>query len=371
MARIFTAGMELGDYFADGFTNYQGTLDPARTSRVVPTSPGGNGGSYSLYLLNNNGVQHDISPVVPGGVDEFYFRCHINMGNRTDGTWERFRFMTAAGALLLRFATVDGGSGLSPGGLWYPRFYNSVGGIIADNILFTYHNHDWHLMETYVKFAGSGGRLKVWIDNEVVIDYTGSLVGPAAETQMSLFVPNYQIVTGGGPNSTYYDDMAINDLTGPTNNGRIGDGYVIRLVPSGNGSASQLTNPSSTSVDNFQFVNQLPRDSDQGFVAPAAVNGKDLYTMSAPPAEFHGVNVIRMSASAVGHGAAITKLKMLLKPPVQAELNEPVGVGVGLTLPVGSEEFIGVTFENNANTANDPFTIAELKGMESGVQFIA
>lgn len=371
MARIFTAGNEFGDWMSDGFVNYRGTLKTARNSTFTPAAPGGSRSRYSLYLTSDEGVQFDITQVVPGGLDEMYVRFHMHPGFRSDGTWERLRFSTDAGGTLLQYVTTDNGGGQDSGGPFYNSFFNSAGTRIVSNTSFSHNNNEWHLVELYVKFAGSGGRVKLWFNEVLEIDWTGSLVGPSAETQCALFRPHYDQVSGGAANSTYYDNFAINDLSGPTNNGRIGPGWVLALTPDGNGSSSQCVNPTGTSTDNFRFIKELPGQNESSFVAPTAVNDKDLYTMTEPPSEFHGVSSLKVSANAVRHGNAITKLKGLLVPPAQAEIDSPAGVGVGVNLPVGAADYVNTYFENNPNNSNEPFTIDELRDMESGFQFIA
>lgn len=371
MARIFTAGNEFGDWMSDGFVNYRGTLTESRNSTYTPTSPGGTRSRYSLFLGNDNGVEFDLTDSVPGGVDEMYIRFHFNAAGRSDGTWERLQLTTDTGAILLRWALVDGGSGSIAGAPFYNAFYNSAGVQFVNNSTFSHSNNQWHLVEMYVKFAGSGGRVKLWFNEVLEIDWTGSLVGPSAETQCALFRPHTENISGGGTNGGYYDNFAINDTTGPTNNGRVGPGWVLALTPDGVGSSSQCVNPTGTSTDNFKFVKELASQNELGFVAPTAVNDKDLYTMTEPPAEFHGVSSLKVSARAVRHGSAITRLKGLVTPPAQSEIDSPTGVGVGVDLPVGAPDYVNAYFENNPNTGNQPFTIEELRDLQSGFQFIA
>jgi hypothetical protein len=371
MARIFTAGNEYGDWMSDGFVNYRGTLNQSRNQRFSPQAPNGAKGLWSLYLTIDQGVEFDTTTVVPGGIDEFYVRFHVHMGNRSDGTYERLRLSTIGGDTLLRYASVDNGNGGTPGGLFYNAFYNSAGAQFVSNSNFSHANNEWHLMEFYVKFSGSDGRLKVWFNEVLEMDWTGSLVGPSAETQCGLFRPHYDLIGGGGNNSTYYDNFAINDTTGPTNNGRVGPGWVIGLPPSGPGSTTECVNPTGTSVDNFKFINRPVGENETGFVAPTAVDDKDLYAITNPPSGFHGVSSIKITASGVRHGNAITKLKGLITPLAQSEIDSPTGVGMGVDLPVGGEDYVNMYFENNPNNSNEPFTIDELRDLEAGFQFIA
>ena len=371
MARILTAGFEFGDWMADGFTNYRGAFTTSRNSTFTPTSPGGNRSKYSLALTADQGVEFDLTDPVPGGVDEMYVRMHIHMGNRSDGTWERFRFSTPAGDMLLRYTTIDNGGGSGVGGAFYNAFYNSSDALIVSNSNFTHRNNEWHLLELYVRFAGSGGRITLWFNNVLEMDWTGSLVGPAAETLCGLFRPHYDQFSGGGATTTYYDNIAINDLTGPTNNSRIGDGHIISLVPDAAGTTTNCTNPHGTSVDNFKFVNGTPSLNENGFVAPTAPNDKDTYNLQEPPIEFYGVNAMKVVTNGVRHGSTITQLKGIVKPPAQSEIESPTVVGVGRPLSVGADGYNNFYFENNSNNSNEPYTIDELKDMEAGFQFLA
>jgi len=371
MARILTAGNELGDWAADGLSAYQGVITSVANQRFSAISPGNNGGQWSFYLTSGQGLEYDFEPDHPGGIGEFYFRCHMHMGNRTDGTWERLRFSTSAGALLLRFATVDGGSGASPGGLWYPAIYNSAGALLLANTTTKFRNSEWNLIELHVKLDAAVGRVELWINKFRVFDYTGPLVGGGGEALMYRFRPNYTAMGGGLANSTYYDDMAINDLTGTVNNGRVGEGWVVPVRPSGNGSSSQLTNAFGGSVDNFKFVNKILDLNPSGLVGTSTASDKDLYALQSMPDEFSGINVLKGVAYAVRNGPSITKAKLILKPTAQAEIDLPSGVGIGVSLPAGSPAYVSSSFETNPNSSNEPFTKAELDGMEAGIQFIA
>jgi len=369
MARILTAGNEFGDIEADGFVIYRGPVTTSRTSGARATSPKGNGGSYSFYLTNDTGISYDFAPKIPGGVGEFFLRMHIFPGNRSDGDWEYFRFAAADGTLLARYVQRDYSLGANNGGYFYNSIYNGAGTQIAANSGLGHRNNEWHLLELHVKFGGSGAYVACWMDNRFQFDWSGSLVGGGGEDKMFLFRLNYDQIAGGGAAYGYYDDIAINDTTGTINNGRIGDGYVVGFWPKGNGASSQLFNTTTTSVDNFKFVNRRKTSQLTGeFVAPSAAGQKDTYTIDKPPEEFHGVNAIKVHANVLRYGTAITKAKLLVQPPAQLEIAEPVA---GILIPQGGDTFISQEYGNNPNNSNQPFTIAEINGMETGIQFIA
>lgn len=369
MARILTAGAEFGNYEGDDFRIWRG---PVTTSRVQPgrsaKSPQGNGGRYYYYLTNDTGVEHDFEPNIPAGIDEAYIRFHYNSGNRCDGTWELLRLTNPAGGVMLRLASVDLVSGSIPGGPFYFAFYNSAGSLFTSNSSFGFTNSQevWHTVEIHVKFAGSGARVRLRVNGREIIDWTGSLVGPVAETVFHRLRFNNDLISGGGTAFRGYDDIAVNDTSGPINNSWIGEGYVLPFYPNGNGSTTNLVNSERTSTDNFKFLNRRREDNPTAFVSPTVAGDKDTYTIPSPPSEFHGVNALRVSTNVVRHGTAITQANLLLQPPLQAEI-----ASAPLPIPQGGDGYITANFDNNPNTSNAPFTIAEIEGMETGIGFIA
>ena len=54
MARILTAGNEFGNYEADGFDIYAGTITTSRNQRTGMISPQGNRGEYSFYCTTRD-----------------------------------------------------------------------------------------------------------------------------------------------------------------------------------------------------------------------------------------------------------------------------------------------------------------------------
>lgn len=364
MARILTAGAEHGDITADGFVTYEGPI-LNRVSGNTPISPDGNTTHFSFYTTQNTGMEYDFEPAIPAGLNEFYMRMHFEP-SLSNGIWEILRFSTPGGDPILRWAIIDFNSGGTNGGRYYHAFYNNAISQIVNASGFGYRNNEWNLFELHVKFGGSGARIRLKANGFLIIDWTGSLVGPAAESVFHKFQINNALLSGGNARTNYYDNIAINDTTGTINNSWIGDGYILPFYPSGNGTTTQLTNSARTSVDNFNFINKRRVLNPLGFVAPTAPNDKDTYALPAPPQEFQGVNAIAMTASAVRHGTSITQARMLIQPPSpQAEIQ-----GASLALPQGSDDFIRDEFNNNTNTGG-PFTIAELEDMEAGIQFLA
>jgi len=369
MARIFTAGNEFGHYGADGFTIYRGPVSDVRNQSGGAVSPFNSQGLWYFYLTNDTGLEKDFSVSHPSGIDEFYVRFHFHPGARTDGSWQSLRFEAGNDALMLRFGTIDGGSGSTNGGNTYFSLFPPTGTATLVNSIDVFKNNMWHLVEMHIKF-GASGRIRMWVNRHLQIDYSGSLVGGGGETEMTFFRPDADLITGGAMNYRGFDNIAINDLTGTLNNHRIGPGFVLPMWPVGAGSSSQLTNSFGTSVDNFKFINKPAPSNPSGLVGTSTPGDKDLYALPSIPGNFHGVNALKVAAYAVRNGPAITKAKLIIKPSAQAEIDLPSGIGVGDILPVGALDYINQEFDTNPNTGA-LFTKAELDGMEAGIQLIA
>jgi hypothetical protein len=223
----------------------------------------------------------------------------------------------------------------------------------------------------HVKLStSSDGIIDVWIGREKVIEYRGQVAGPGLEDRMGFFRLHYDQIVGGSTQQSYYDDVALNDVTGTHNNGRVGVGYVLPFWPAGEGSTSQLTNSFNNSVDNFKFVNKPAADNPSGFVGTSTPDDKDTYVLPGVPDEFSGINAVRVAAFGVRSGPTTTKAKMLLQPPAQAEIDLPSGPGMGIDLPIGAPGYLFQDFNENSNTSA-PFQKDEMDGMEAGIQFIA
>lgn len=269
----------------------------------------------------------------------------------------------------MAFETVDLVAGSVSGGLWYPQV-SGPNLSLADSS-YGYKNNDWVTIEFHIKCStGTDGEFDCWIGRQRVFQYRGQLASGSLEDTVGYVRLHYDQVSGGGAGSTYYDDLALNDATGTTNNGRVGVGYVLPFWPAGEGTTSQLTNTFNTSTDNFKFVNKEVANNPSGFVGTSTPDDKDTYALPPVPDEFWGVNAIRVTAYGVRSGPSITKAKMLLKPPAQSEIDLPSGVGVGIVLPIGAPDYFWQDFNSNPNTSNEPFTKAEMDGMEAGIQFI-
>ena len=77
------------------------------------------------------------------------------------------------------------------------------------------------------------------------------------------------------------DDIAVNDTTGNINNSWCGNGSIIGIVPTANGSKSMFT-PGIEGTQNFENVDELERDGDLTYNSSYALNDIDLFKFTIP-----------------------------------------------------------------------------------------
>lgn len=129
----------------------------------------------------------------------------------------------------------------------------------------------WYLIEVYILYADSG-TLTVKVDGIQDATFSGD-TKPGAVANLDTMV-----FGGGVSNYTYFDDIAINNTAGGSDDSWCGDGKIIMISPNGVGDSSQLT-PSSGS--NWQCVDEIPPDSDTSYVESASAGYFDLYAMGS------------------------------------------------------------------------------------------
>lgn len=260
------------------------------------------------------------------------------------------------------------------------NFVNNAGGVIQayQTSLLGASTARWELFEWYIKLAGSGGRMKVWVNGVKWIDYFGPLAGPGGETTFDSV-----IIGQGGPSTgqafntssrRYYDDIAINDVSGTTNNGRVGEGVIFRRVPRFPGSTTQLLSDLGGADPEINFRRVNRDDDPNGFVGAVAAGSKDSYLMSnekqghnndgrgMPPHEGYAAAIV-LQARGIQNGPSIGNIRYAVTPNGQAEFQTPAAPG--LSLDNAGLLTVNHQLEVNPNTG-EPFTHADLDGLEAG-----
>jgi len=227
----------------------------------------------------------------------------------------------------------------------------------------------WSLAEWHIKLAGSDGRFELWWDGVKRIDYTGPLAGPGGETVFDAVIVGQGASQGTTPASPRgYDDIAINDVSGTVNNGRIGDGVILNLRPVTPGTTTQLLSDlGAAAPHNFSRVS---RDEDpNGFVGTDVPGSKDTYRMgglleeTSLPTTHGSFPSLLLAAKAVQNGPAVSNIRYSITPGGGAEIQEPAAPGLPLsTTALAPTPHI---VDGNSNSG-DAFAHDEVVGIELG-----
>jgi len=121
------------------------------------------------------------------------------------------------------------------------------------------------------------GIFEVYINGINRINFTGD-TKPGADTTVN----NIQI-HGLSNASTFYDDLALNDTTGVSDNSYCGDGHYVIMYPNGAGTTNDFSNSGSTAgSNNYTYGDDFPSDGDTTYVysSSSSVGQQDQYTLS-------------------------------------------------------------------------------------------
>jgi hypothetical protein len=245
----------------------QGTTDGAEFGDLLywSTTAGSVSAQSSIVASGNyayamTGTNTNCAKSIPDS-SEYYFRLRWRAAasNSYAITWRKGA--TVLGSIMIENVT----------GKWQIKVGSTV--MVTSNTVYT--NGTWILVEVHVKIADSGGIIELKLDGTADISYSGD-TKPGTETTIDNFYMQYLF------NNIYFDDLAINDVSGSVDNSWCGDGRVILLKPNGNGDVSQLVGSDGNSVDNYALVDEIPSNGDTDYVASATVDEYDLYALENP-----------------------------------------------------------------------------------------
>lgn len=151
----------------------------------------------------------------------------------------------------------------------------------------------WSHVEGAFTIADSGGRMKVWINGGLVVDFTGD----TAVISDARTIDRFFCCDATTFNGTWYDDLVVWDESGSDfAYTQLGSHRISTLRPSGAGSNTGWT-PNTGA--NYAAVDDAPyHDSDTTYVESATVGDKDSYAcgnLSYTPADVFAVNVCARS----------------------------------------------------------------------------
>lgn len=340
MARIATDGAEMGDFYF--WTYYTGSGLSASTAQK-------RSGAYSYYFNQSN--QHYCYKTLPSTYDELYFRVAIYPVTVFSNPSPFFYWLSGT--------TILGGLRLGNN----PRFLNAyVGGTwVAAGTLPTYLN-TWYLIETRVKLADSNGYIQVKIDGIMDINYTGD-TKPGSETTMNGFRINPLTNDNLNFGTCYFDDIAVNDISGGSDNSWCGDGRIIFLKPNADGDTTQLMGSDGNQTDNWALVDEIP-PSSADYTEGTTSGETDLYNLTA--SGLSNVNILRVWPEARAIDTVAEGGQIYL--PVKTNSVQYDGTAVSL-LTSYTKYLTGDVRTVNPQTGS-AWTVSELDALQVGAKLV-
>lgn len=188
MSRKITDPFEVADLAYSNWTsngNYTASTLESRQWK-------GFGGSRSIYHTSSGGVNYIASPSLSGGEhNHVYIKTGLFIDHVT--SLVEVRAVNGSGTLAFKF-------GSSALGTW--RAYRGSTEIADSGI--TPATGQWYLVEMEVYSHDTNGIFKVWLDNNLIIDFSGdTLDGTTKMLNLRLH----------GSYTHYWDDIAVNSIT--------------------------------------------------------------------------------------------------------------------------------------------------------------
>lgn len=253
MARIFMTGFEAGSIYV---------CDWIRDSPDIKTTTVRTGAN-SVYVGSSEGIGNSLS----GSPAEAYFRIGHYYSGASYFASVFFSLYDRDGANQLTFMYNKSTN------LIEVRRGDQAGTLLATGSI-ACPVGSWYLHEIHVVIDDSVGVVQTKVNGVSDIDISSQDTQTSAYAEMTKFLLG---LDGINKNALgYYDDIAINDTTGPINNSWIGRGGIHGLKPNAAGQYTQFT-PSAG--DNYAAVDEVPPDDDTTYVESDTVGHKDTYAL--------------------------------------------------------------------------------------------
>lgn len=223
-------------------------------------------GNYSLRIST---ADDRAWVALRDGYTELFLRIGLYMTGGYSASDHTFcTLLDVGGNELLTFQVRDADSVLLVRlGGWSGALLDSGGTVPTDT---------WCCIEIRALISNAAGIVQVRIDGVQIIAFSGDTQVGANDEIWAVPWGASPVILGRYVCYGYYDDLAVNDISGSRNNGWIGQGGIVGLVPTGAGNYTWLT--PSTGV-NWQCISEVPPDDDTTYVEDAVVGQKDTYGM--------------------------------------------------------------------------------------------
>lgn len=158
--------------------------------------------------------------------------------------------------------------------------------------------NQWVKIDVRVKIGDANtGIFQLRINDKLITTFNGT-TGASNPKYLYIGIP---YISEAVSSFLEIDDIAINDTTGNVNNSWCGNGSIVGIVPTANGSKTMFT-PGIEGSQNFENVDDLSSDGDATYNSSYALNDVDLFKftipeeLEIPPTET--INAISVTTSA-------------------------------------------------------------------------
>lgn len=308
MARLFTSGFELGSITAG--VEISG---PTGTTSSVSTDSGYvRTGTYSNKILVSTSFASSAFRFAAAGAGKgiVYIRAYV-----------KFSSLPAAGNCTLLSITDTGG--LTLGAIYMSGTDKKLGILYFVGATATYATtstnalqiDQWYRLELGVNVSSANTQIVTAKLDGVQFDTkTGSTTAIANAATTSVWGMFFAITDAAGTGTCYYDDIAINDSSGVSQNSYPGDGKVIALRPAGAGESTGWTRAGTDSGANWSQCNNKPPNDVTSYVLASTLNALDMYTVTSSGLNsLHTINVVEVGGRMYKSGTSPTMVFRLIK----------------------------------------------------------
>jgi len=291
MARLFTCGFEFGELIEhNGVIIDESLITQAVQSTVVRS------GTYAwkISAIAQGAVYvAAFSQVLAGNPQEVYVRIGFQYSLGVSDASTIFQpivtLSDAAGNNHLTLALITSTARLN----LYRGNTGSIGqtsGTLVGTGTVAFTSDVWHVIEFYAKIADSGGVATIKVSGITDIDFSGDTANSANEYVGTVFFGACGVSAAAeGAADYYYDDIAINDTTGASENTWPGLSGVYLLLPAADGNATTWTR--STGASNWALVDELPNNTTD-YVSSSVADAIDQYTLTSLCPAINTINFI-------------------------------------------------------------------------------
>lgn len=226
--------------------------------------------------------------------------------------------------------------------------------------------NEWHLVEIYYKHVGAEtGEL------------TGKLDGTSFASSTTLTLTSVDYLTIGVRTSTtadvYFDDIALNDSTGTSQNSWAGSGKIIHLAPNAAGDANlwQKSGGGVGDANNYQDVDEAIPDDATTYLRSTTLNDEDFYNCIASGiGASDTVSLVQVGSRFSSSGSVAPTFKVECKKTSGGTIAQ--GTGVAVTTAGWKTNAYNSPFAYQLTLYNDPdgnsWTQATLDTMQIGMK---